>query len=111
VAPDPDPPPSAQPTPSGPFSAHPPRLLDLLMDALRTRGYVASIRQAYVDWARRYILHHGKRHPRELGPAELGAYIERLADEEAATLFTLAEARGALVFLYEVVLLTGQGGH
>jgi hypothetical protein len=44
---------SPQPTAT---SAPPPRLLDRLTDALRTRGYVASIRQAYVDWARRYIL-------------------------------------------------------
>jgi integron integrase len=84
--------------------APPPRLLDRLTDALRTRGYVASIRQAYVDWARRYILFHGKRHPQEMGSAEVGAFLEHLAHQEPATLFTLAEARGALLFLYQVVL-------
>ena len=40
-----------------------PAPLARLTDALRTRGYVASMRQAYVDWARRVILFHGKRHP------------------------------------------------
>jgi hypothetical protein len=81
-----------------------PRLLDRLTDALRTRGYVASIRQAYVDWVRRYILFHGKRHPQELGATEVGGFLDHLAAQEPATVFTLAEARGALVFLYQVVL-------
>jgi integron integrase len=57
-----------------------------------------------VDWVRRYILFHQKRHPQELGPAEVGAFLVHLPSQEPATRFTLAEARGALVFLYEVVL-------
>jgi integron integrase len=65
---------------------------------------VASLRQAYVDWARRYILFHGKRDPREMGPAEVGAFLDHLAGQEPATVFTLAEARGALALLYDVVL-------
>jgi integron integrase len=65
---------------------------------------VASLRQAYVDWARRFIVFHSQRHPQELGPAEVGAFLENLAGQEPATVFTLAEARGALVFLDEVVL-------
>jgi integron integrase len=82
----------------------PPRLLDRLTDALRTRGYVASIRQAYVDWTRRYILFHGKRHPQQMGPAAVGAFLDHLAQQEPASVFSRAEARGALVFLYDGVL-------
>jgi hypothetical protein len=37
---------------------------------------------------------HSKRHPQELGPAEVGAFLEHLAGQEPATVFTLAEARG-----------------
>jgi integrase-like protein len=81
-----------------------PRLLDQLTDALRTRGYVASLRQAYVDWTRRFILFHNKRHPQEMGPGEISAFLDHLVQQEPATVFTLAEARGALVFLYEVIL-------
>jgi integron integrase len=71
---------------------------------LRTRGYVASLRQAYVEWVRRYILFHGKRHPQEMGAAEVAAFLEHLDRQEPASLFHLAEARSALVFLHEVVL-------
>ena len=42
----------------------PPRLLDQLRAELRTRHYAIRTEQVYVDWARRFILHHGKRHPR-----------------------------------------------
>jgi hypothetical protein len=66
---------AAAPRPSLPppiFAPSPPsRLLGRLADALRSRGYVASIRQAYVDWVRRYILFHGKRHPQEMGAVEV----------------------------------------
>ena len=95
---------AAPPVPGNVPSTPPPRLLDQLTDALRSRGYVASLRQAYVDWVRRFLVFHSKRHPQELGPAEVGAFLENLAGQEPATVFTLAEARGALVFLYEVVL-------
>src|SRR5947209_14380290 len=55
----------APPAPTNALPAPPPRLLDRLTDALRSRGYVASLRRAYVDWVRRYILFHGKRHPQD----------------------------------------------
>ncbi len=64
------------PDPSAP---RPPRLLDQLADALRTRGYVAALRQAYVDWARRYILFHHKRHPQELGTEAVVTFLHDLA--------------------------------
>ena len=47
-----------------------PKLLDHLRDRLRVRHYSIRTEQAYVDWVRRYILFHGKRHPPELGPTE-----------------------------------------
>jgi hypothetical protein len=68
-------------TPSLRSAPPPPRLLDRLSDTLRTRGYVASIRQAYVDWTRRYILFHDKRHPQDLGPGAVGAFLDHLAGQ------------------------------
>ena len=82
----------------------PPRLLDQVADALRTRGYVAALRQAYVDWVRRYILYHNVRHPQEMGPAEVGAFLDHLAGRSDLPPAAEVEARAALAFLYDVVL-------
>src|SRR5881396_2834862 len=47
-----------------------PKLIDVVRDALRARHYSRRTEKAYIGWIRRYILFHGKRHPRELGAAE-----------------------------------------
>jgi hypothetical protein len=60
-------------------AARPPRLLDRLADALRRRGYVAALRQAYLDWARRYVHFHHLRHPQDFGPADVAAFLDSLA--------------------------------
>ncbi len=44
-----------------------PKLLDIVRDKLRLKHYSLRTEQAYVDWIKRYILFHGKRHPREMG--------------------------------------------
>src|SRR5205809_7951098 len=44
----------------------------------RSNGDVASMRQAYVDWARRFTLFHGKRHPRGLGRPRLAPSSTRV---------------------------------
>jgi integron integrase len=86
------------------FAPRPAKLLDLVADALRTRGYVAALRQAYVDWTRRYILFHRIRHPRDLGPAEVAAFLDHLAGRTDLPPAAEVEARAALTFLYDVVL-------
>ncbi len=47
-----------------------PKLLEQVRRAIRGKHYSLRTEEAYVDWVRRYILYHGKRHPRELGAAE-----------------------------------------
>ena len=47
--------------------AQPPRLLDRLRESLRVRHYSLRTEGSYLDWVRRFILFHGKRHPRDLG--------------------------------------------
>ncbi len=56
-----------------------PRLLDRVRAAIRTRGYSVRTEQAYVDWIRRFILFHGKRHPEEMGKSEVEAFLTHLA--------------------------------
>jgi len=60
-------------TSNGP-QTEPPRLLDCLRFALRAKHYAYRTEQAYVHWVRRFILHHGKRHPQEMGGPESGAH-------------------------------------
>ena len=63
------------------------KLADRLREALRLRGYSIRTEKAYVDWIRRYILFHNKRHPAEMGNAEVEAFLTHLAvDQEVAAL-------------------------
>lgn len=88
---------------SGP-SPEPPRLLTRVREAIRTRHYSIRTEAAYVDWIRRFIVFHGKRHPAEMGPAEVGAFLSHLATERSVSASTQNQARSALLFLYRAVL-------
>jgi integron integrase len=79
-------------------------LLDQVRFAIRRKHYSRRTEIAYVDWARRYILFHGKRHPRELGPPELTAFLNHLAVNREVAASTQNQALSALLFLYGEVL-------
>jgi integron integrase len=78
--------------------------LDRLRHTIRTLHYSYRTEQAYVDWARRFILFHGKRHPRELGAREMGDFLSHLAVDRHVSASTQTQARSALLFLYARVL-------
>ena len=59
---------------------------------------------AYVDWARRFILFHHKRHPQDMGAAEVEAFLTYLAVERKVAASTQNQAKSALLFLYGQVL-------
>jgi hypothetical protein len=82
----------------------PPRLLDQLQQAALDRGYNLSQAEEHVAWARRYILFHGKRHPRDLGTAEVVQFLVHLAQTEADPLPALSAAHDCLLFLYDNLL-------
>jgi hypothetical protein len=63
--------------PSAAPPASPVRFLDRLADALDTRRYTPALVRAYVEWARRFLAFHHKRHPVELGEAEVRAPLPR----------------------------------
>jgi len=81
-------------------AASPPRLLDQLRDSMRVRHYSLRTEDAYVDWIRRFILFHGKRHPREMGAQEVSAFLTHLAVERRVSASTQNQAKAALIFLY-----------
>src|SRR3990170_6746468 len=65
------------PLASGP-SAGEPRLLDRVRQAIRLRHYSRRTEYAYVAWIRRFVVFHGKRHPRDLGGRGGTAFLSSL---------------------------------
>jgi integron integrase len=82
----------------------PPRLLDCVRQEIRVRHYSIRTEDAYVDWVRRFVRFHGRRHPRELGPGDVAAFLTSLAVDRCVSASTQAQARAALLFLYRHVL-------
>lgn len=82
----------------------PPKLLDRMRDHLRTRHYSIRTEQAYLDWVRRFILYHKKRHPQEMGAPEVEAFLTHLAVERQVSASTQNQAKAAILYLYKQVL-------
>src|SRR5438105_13141305 len=91
-------------SPSTAAIASSPKLLDRVRWHLRVKHYSIRTEQAYVDWARRYILFHRKRHPREMGEKEITEFLTHLAVEKNVAASTQNQAFSALLFLYQQVL-------
>ncbi len=80
------------------------KLLDQARDALRTKHYSYRTEQTYIDWMRRFILFHGKRHPLEMDAPEIQAFLAHLAAERNVSASTQNQALSAILFLYREVL-------
>lgn len=83
-----------------------PKLLDQLREILRLRHYSLRTEEAYVDWARRFILFHDKRHPKDMGGEEVQAFLTHLAVDRKVSPSTQNQAKAALLFLYRYLLET-----
>jgi integron integrase len=81
-----------------------PRLLDQVRDACRVRHYSLRTENAYAQWIRRFILFHGKRHPREMAAGEINQFLTNLAVDGHVSASTQNQAFSALLFLYQKVL-------
>jgi integron integrase len=81
-----------------------PRLLDRVRASIRTKHYSIRTEQAYVDWIRRFILFHDKRHPIEMGKSEIERFLSHLAVNRNVAASTQNQALSALLFLYRNVL-------
>ena len=76
--------------------AKPPKLLDQVRERLRLKHYSIRAEQQYVQWVRRFILFHDKRHPVEMGAAEVEAFLTHLAVEGKVAAATQNQALSAL---------------
>ncbi len=81
-----------------------PKLLDQVRDKLRVKHYAIRTEQTYVDWIKRYIFFHGKRHPKDMGAQEIEAFLTHLAVVGKVAASTQNLAKSAILFLYREVL-------
>jgi integron integrase len=81
-----------------------PRLLDRVRDKIRAKHYSIRTEQAYIDWIKRFIHFHGKRHPAELGAPEVEGFLTHLAVARNVSAATQNQAKSALLFVYKEVL-------
>jgi integron integrase len=82
----------------------PARLLDRVREAVRARHYSPRTEEAYVGWIRRFIRFNRLRHPRDMGEAEITAFLSSLAIRGHVSASTQNQALAALLFLYREVL-------
>jgi integrase len=79
------------------------RLLDQLREQIRYLHYSLRTEEAYVFWVRKFVYFHGVRHPREMGQAEVEAFLTYLATQRKVSVSTHRQALSALLFLYQKV--------
>jgi integron integrase len=80
------------------------RFMEVVRRRLRERRYSRRTEEAYVYWTRRFVRFHERRHPKDMGEAEVVAFLSSLAVEEHVAASTQKQAQSALVFLYDRVL-------
>lgn len=84
--------------------SQPPKLLEQVRSRLRVKHYSIRTERSYVDWIKRFIWFHGKRHPKDMGAPELEAFLSHLAVDRNVSASTQNQAKSALLFLYREVL-------
>ena len=85
-------------------SAQPPKLLDQVVAKMRVKHYSLRTEKSYIDWIKRYIYHFDKTHPKDMGAAEVEAFLTYLAVQRNVSASTQNQAKSALLYLYKEVL-------
>jgi integron integrase len=80
------------------------RLLDQVRERARYLHYSLRTEKAYLYWIRFYIRWHGLKHPRDMGVAQVQAFLTMLASQRAVSSSTHNQALSAILFLYREVL-------
>jgi site-specific recombinase XerD len=79
------------------------KLLDQVSEVMRFKHYSIRTERTYREWIKRFILFHGKRHPREMGAPEVERFLSDLAVKRQVAASTQNQAFNALLFLYRAV--------
>jgi len=83
---------------------HSPGLIQRYREELQARHYSRRTVATYEQWLRRFLRFHQRRHPREMGSAEVNAFLTHLAVEGQVSASTQNQALSALLFLYRELL-------
>ena len=81
-----------------------PRLIDQVRNVLRVHHYSVRTEDSYIQWIKRFIFFHNKRHPREMGEKEIRSFLTHLAVDKHVSASSQNQALSALLFLYKKVL-------
>lgn len=81
-----------------------PKLLDQVRTTIRAAHYSKSTEESYVNWIKRFILFHNKRHPVDMGAEEIKAFINDLAETHMVSSSTQNQALQSLFYLYKNIL-------
>jgi integrase len=79
-------------------------LFEVAVEKMRTLHFAYRTERAYLSWIRRYVKFHKRRHPREMGAAEIESFLSHLAVDSHVSASTQNQALQALFFLYQRVL-------
>ena len=82
----------------------PKMLSEVVRDTIRRKHYSHQTEKSYVQWIKRYVAFHHKRHPREMGQVEIEAFLTHIAVEGKVAASTQNQAFNAILFLYHDVL-------
>jgi integron integrase len=86
------------------MQARPKMLLDVVREVIRLKHYSYRTETSYINWVKRYINFHNRQHPRDMGCAEIEAFLSHLAVDQQVAASTQNQALSALLFLYRDVL-------
>jgi len=87
-----------------PVATPKPKLLQQVRDAVRRKHFSPRTEESYVHWVKRFVFFHGKRHPIELGEAQVTAFLNHLARDRGVAASTQNQALAALLFVYREVM-------
>jgi integron integrase len=80
------------------------KFMEQCREVMRFDRLALRTEEAYLQWIKRFIFFHGKRHPKDMGEAEVEAFLTHLAAERNVSASTQNQALGALLFMYQQVL-------
>jgi len=76
------------------------RLFERIREVMRLHHYSKRTEEAYLQWIKRFVYFHKKRHPRKMGAEEITAYLTHLAVNRKVSASTQNQALNAILFLY-----------
>ena len=77
----------------------PPKLLDQVVAKMRVKHYSLRTEKTYIYWIKRYIWHFDKRHPKDMGAAEVEVFLTHLAVDRNVSASTQNQAKSTLFFI------------